>query len=119
MTNKDIALIIEELMMVKGVVAVALVSRDGAVIESASHQDINMDSMGTMVATAIGTNETLASEFGQGSVEMLLSEYVNGKILMATTVDDVLAIIADEKAVIGNLRYAVKMHMPDIVRALQ
>lgn len=119
MTNKDVALIITELMEVKGVIAVALVSLDGAVVESESTHEVDTDNLGAMVATVIGANETLASVFGQGNVDVLLSEYVTGKILMATVDDHVLAIISDETSVIGNLRYAVKVKMPDIIRALQ
>ena len=119
MDNKSVARILNEFMKVKGVTAVALVGRDGFVIESVSNTNVDMDALGAMVATAVGTGETLGSEFGFGAMESKLNEYANGKILMATALDDVLAIFTDTTAVIGGVRYAVKKNMPDVIRALQ
>ena len=119
MDNKSIILVVDELMKVKGVTTVALVGRDGVVIESKSNSNIDMDALGAMVATAIGNSETLAAAFSFGEFNMLLSEYANGKIIMATAVNHVLAIFTDETAVIGNVRYSVKMHLSDVISALQ
>ena len=52
-------------------------------------------------------------------IKKFLTEYANGKILMATALDDVLAIFTDTTSVIGGVRYAVKKNMPDVIRALQ
>jgi len=119
MDNKGVGRILNEFMKVKGVTAVALVGRDGFVIESVSNTNVDMDALGAMVATAVGTGETLGSEFGFGGLESFLTEYANGKILMATALDDVLAIFTDTTSVIGGVRYAVKKNMPDVLRALQ
>ena len=119
MDNKSVARVLNEFMKVKGVTAVALVGRDGFVIESVSNTNVDMDALGAMVATAVGTGETLGSEFGFGALDSKLNEYANGKILISTALDDVLAIFTDTTAVIGGVRYAVKKNMPDVIRALQ
>ncbi len=120
MNNKAITLIIGELMKVKGVSTVALVERNGVVIESGSKQDdLDQDSLGTLVATAVGASEALASEFSTGKFEILLSEYANGKILMASVGNHVLAIFVDETAVIGSVRYSLQIHFPYIISALE
>lgn len=108
-----------QFMKVKGVTAVALVGRDGFVIESTSNNEVDMDALGAMVATAVGTAESLGQEFGLGAMEQYLSEYANGKVIMATAIDDILAVFTDESAIIGGVRFAVKKHLPDVIKALQ
>ncbi len=119
MGSNGIDRILNEFMKVKGVTAVALVGRDGIVIESVSNTNLDIDALGAMVATAVGTAETLGSEFGFGGLESKLNEYANGKILMAAAIDEVLAIFTDTTSVIGSVRYAVKKNMPDVINALQ
>jgi len=114
-----IARVLGEFMKVKGVTAVALVGRDGFVIESATNINVDMDALGAMVATAVGTGESLGQEFGLGAIDQNLYEYANGKILMATALDDVLAVFTDTTAVIGSVRYSIKKNMPDVIKALQ
>ena len=118
MENK-LGLVLGELMKVKGVTAVALVGRDGFVIESTSNNDVDMDALGAMVATAVGTAESLGQEFGLGAMEQYLSEFANGKVIMATALDDILAVFTDETAIIGGVRFAVKKNLPDVIAAFQ
>jgi len=111
--------ILGQFMKVKGVTAVALVGRDGFVIESTSNNDVDMDALGAMVATAVGTAESLGEEFGLGDMEQYLSEYANGKVIMATAVDYILAVFTDESAIIGGVRFAVKKNLPAVIKAVK
>jgi len=111
--------VLAEFMKVKGVTAVALVGRDGFVIESTSNNDVDMDALGAMVATAVGTAESLGQEFGLGAMEQYLSEFATGKVIMATAVDDILAVFTDDSAIIGGVRFAVKKHLPDVIKTFQ
>jgi len=117
--ENNLGQILGQFMKVKGVTAVALVGRDGFVIESTSNNDVDMDALGAMVATAVGTAESLGQEFGLGAMEQYLAEYVNGKVIMATANDDILAVFTDESAIIGGVRFAVKKHLPEVKEALQ
>jgi len=110
---------LSQFMKVKGVTAVALVGRDGFVIDSISNNDVDMDALGAMVATAVGTAESLGQEFNLGAMDQYLSEYANGKVIMASAVDDILAVFTDESAIIGGVRFAVKKHLPDVVKSFQ
>ena len=118
MSNKGITLIIDELMKVKGVSVVALVRKDGVVIESESTLNLDEDTLGALVATSIGASEALASEFSLGEFDVLLSEYTHGKILMATVGNYVLAIFTDKTTVIGSVRYSVKVCFSELISIL-
>ena len=117
--QNSIGQVLAELMRVKGVTAVALVGRDGFVIDSVSNNDVDMDALGAMVATAVGTAESLGQEFGFGSMDQYLSEFGTGKVIMATALDDILAVFTDETAIIGGVRFAVKKNLPDVIKAVQ
>jgi len=117
--ENSLSQVLGQFIKVNGVTAVALVGRDGFVIESISNNDVDMDALGAMVATAVGTAESLGQEFGLGAMEQYLSEYANGKVIMATVIDDILAVFTDETAIIGGVRYAVKKHLPEVISAFQ
>lgn len=94
-------------METEGVTAVALVGRDGFVIENIIEDDLNVDALGAMVATSVESAERLGKEFGLGEMEQYLSEFAMGKVIMAPVKNDILAIFTDKQAVIGSIRYSV------------
>ena len=115
---RDVKEILSDFLLNKGVSAVALVGRDGFVIESAADGEIDMDAMGAMVATAIGASESMGGEFNLGSLSQYLVEFDRGKIVIAAAGDDILGIFTDESAVIGGVRYAVKKGLDELVSAI-
>lgn len=115
---REIKEILSDFLGNKGVSAVALVGRDGFVIESVASGEIDMDAMGAMVATAIGASESMGSEFNLGELSQYLIEFDRGKIVVASAGDDILSIFADDTAVIGGIRYAVKKGIEELVSAM-
>ncbi len=114
----DIHSVLDQFLKVKGVTGAALVGRDGFVIESSTSHDIDMDSLGALVATAIGTAESLGKEFDLGAVDQYMAEFANGKVVMSPAMDDILAVSTDSSAVIGGVRYAIKRNLDDVIAAL-
>ena len=117
--ENDLTKVLEQFMSVKGVTSIALVGRDGFVIESTTSTETDMDALGAMVASALCAAESLGQEFGFGPMEQYLSEYTNGKVIMATAGDDILAVFTDETALIGGVRLAVKKNLPEVIKAYQ
>ncbi|HHM05038.1 MAG TPA: dynein regulation protein LC7 [Gammaproteobacteria bacterium] len=115
---KNLAGVLSDFLKVNGVVAAALVGRDGFVIESAASENVNMEALGAMVATAIGTSEALGGEFELGAMSQYLVEFDRGKVVIATAGDDILALFTDATAVIGGVRYAVKKGISELLAAL-
>ncbi len=110
--------VLSEFLTIKGVIAAAIIGRDGFVIEGTSTTAVDMDALGAMVATAIGTTESLGAEFSLGLMEQYLAEFERGKVIMATVKDDILAIVTDQTAVIGGVRYAIRKHLNEVIEAM-
>lgn len=115
---KDLKSILNDFLRIDGVNTVAVVGRDGFVIESATSAKIDMEGLGAMVATAIGTIEALGSEFSMGSMDQYLVEFDRGKVVIASAGNDILSIVTDSNAVIGSVRFAVKKGIGELVKAL-
>lgn len=102
----------------EGVTAVALVGRDGFVIENAVEDDRNVDALGAMVATSVESTERLGKEFSLGGMEQYLSEFATGKVMMVPVKNDILAIFTSKQAFIGNIRYSVSRDIPKLANLL-
>ncbi|NOY73166.1 MAG: roadblock/LC7 domain-containing protein [Gammaproteobacteria bacterium] len=125
--SQSIADVLSGFLEVNGVKSVALVGRDGFVIESVSSDDVDtetsealeaLEALGAMVATAIGASETLGKEFNLGGMSQYITEFDNGKILIATAGNDILALFTDASAVIGSVRFAVRKRLNELLEAM-
>ncbi len=115
---KNLSEVLNDFLKINGVNAVALVGRDGFVIESAASDNVDMEALGAMVATAIGTSESLGGEFNLGGMTQYLAEFDHGKVIIATIGEDILALFTDATAVIGGVRYAVKKGVDELLNAM-
>jgi len=109
---------LREFLNIDGVRVVAIVGRDGFVIESASADKLDYDALGAVVASAIGASEMIGRDFKMGNLEQYLLEFSNGKAIIAAAGEYILALITDSTAVIGSVRYAVKKGIDGIVSLL-
>ena len=116
--QSELKIILDEFRAVNGVKAVALVGRDGFVIESMTNSEIDLEALGAMVATAIGTSESLGREFSLGGMEQYLAEFKEGKILMGAVQTEILAIVTSAEAVVGAVRYAMRKNIPFINKVM-
>ena len=116
--ENNMSRVLNDFMCIEGVEAVALVGRDGFVIDSMSSLDLNMDALGAMVATSVGASENLGKELNLGSMSQYLSEFSEGKVIMAPVKDDILAIFTSKSVVIGSIRYAITGKIPKLVSVL-
>ena len=116
--SQSISDVLSGFIDINGVKSAALVGRDGFVIESVTTEKVDMEALGAMVATAIGTSETLGNEFNLGEMSQYLVEFDHGKVVIATAGNDILALFTDANAVIGGVRYAVKKRMGDLLKVM-
>ena len=116
--ENNMSRVLNDFMCIEGVEAVALVGRDGFVIDSMSSLDLNMDALGAMVATSVGTSESLGKELNLGSMSQYMSEFTEGKVIMAPVKDDILAVFTNKSVVIGSIRYAIAGKIPKLASVL-
>jgi uncharacterized protein len=115
---KSVKEVLAEFLRIDGVIAVAVVGRDGFVIDSASKTKLDADALGAVVASAIGASEMVGKDFNMGKLEQYLLEFEMGKAIIASAEDDILVLTLDANAVIGSVRYAVKKGIEGLIKLL-
>lgn len=116
--SQKIADVLSGFIEINGVKSVALVGRDGFVIESVTTEAVDMEALGAMVATAIGTTELLGKEFDLGLISQYLVEFEKGKVIITSAGNEILALFTDGDAVIGGVRFAVKKRLDELLQVL-
>ena len=116
--DQGISDVLSGFLEISGVKSAAVVGRDGFVIDSVTTEKVDMEALGAMVATAIGTSESLGKEFNLGDMSQFLVEFDHGKVVIAAAGNDILAIFTDASAVIGGVRYMVKKRIDVLVAAM-
>jgi predicted regulator of Ras-like GTPase activity (Roadblock/LC7/MglB family) len=111
--------ILGEFLNVEGVSAAVVVGRDGFVIESATSGKMDIDALGAMASTGIGTSEAMGKELGKGELTQMLVELDKGPIIISPlSKDELIAIVADITANLGRIRYEVKKNKERLIAAL-
>ncbi|MCD1295939.1 dynein regulation protein LC7 [Methanocella sp. CWC-04] len=111
--------ILGDLIKVEGVSAAAILGRDGFIIEHVSNITMDVDALGAMASTSVGTSEAMGIELGKGNFEQVLVELQNGPIMLSlVTENEILAIVAEPGANLGRIRYEVKKNKDRITAAL-
>jgi len=111
--------ILGEFLKTEGVSAAVVVGRDGFVIESAASGKMDIDALGAMASTGLGTSEAMGKELGKGELRQMLVELDQGPILISPlSPDELIAIVANNEANIGRIRYELKKNKDRLVAAL-
>lgn len=111
--------ILNELREVQGVSAAVVIGWDGFAIDFAAAEDMDIDAVGAVISTGIGSGQVMGTELGVGEMTQAMYEYANGIILMSGIGDRaILAVIADPEGNVGNIRYQVGKHVPALLEAL-
>jgi len=67
--------LLEEFLKVEGVSAAVVVGRDGFVIESAVSGKVDIEALGAMASTGLGTSEAMGNTLGKGELSQMLSSW--------------------------------------------
>ncbi len=111
--------LLEEFLRVEGISAAVVVGRDGFVIESAVAAKVDIEALGAMASTGLGTSEAMGSTLEKGELSQMIVELEKGPILLSPlSPDELIAIVADTSANIGRIRYELKKNKQRIVAAL-
>ncbi|WP_054848122.1 roadblock/LC7 domain-containing protein [Methanoculleus chikugoensis] len=115
--------ILGEFLKLDGGVTAAVVAggRDGFVIESVvAGGDVDVEALGAMASTGMGTSEAMSDELGKGEMSQMLIELENGPILLSPPLseDELIAIVANANVNVGRIRYELKKNRDRITAAL-
>lgn len=111
--------LLEEFLRIDGVTAAVVVGRDGFVIESAVHGKADVEALGAMASTGLGTSEAMGNSLGKGELYQMLVEMEMGPIILAALTDnELIAIVADSTANVGRIRYDLKKNKDRLIKSL-
>lgn len=111
--------LLEEFLRIDGVSAAVVAGRDGFVIESAVQGKADIEALGAMASTGLGTSEAMGNSLGKGELYQMLVEMENGPIILASLTDnELIAIVADTTANIGRIRYDLKKNKDRLAKSL-
>jgi len=111
--------LLEEFLRIDGVSAAVVVGRDGFVIESAVQGKADVEALGAMASTGLGTSEAMGNSLGKGELYQMLVEMENGPIILASlTENEIIAVVAGTTANIGRIRYDLKKNKERLAKAL-
>jgi CheY-like chemotaxis protein/predicted regulator of Ras-like GTPase activity (Roadblock/LC7/MglB family) len=102
-----------------GVSLIALIDREGAVMEVAGGFLPEAEFTGALAACLVESTDGVGRALMQGRLQSLILEYDAGVVLLnAVGADAMLAVVLGDPAVLGKVRYHVKKALPDLVRAV-
>ncbi|MBI5509662.1 MAG: roadblock/LC7 domain-containing protein [Deltaproteobacteria bacterium] len=112
--------ILNEFMIVEGVKASLVIGRDGFVIESANASGgVDNDAIAAAISSGIGSSEVIGRELKVGKLDQGMYEYKEGMLIISLLGPDaILAVVADQRCNLGNIRYQVKKRINDLTAAL-
>jgi CheY-like chemotaxis protein/predicted regulator of Ras-like GTPase activity (Roadblock/LC7/MglB family) len=102
-----------------GVSLTALIDREGALMEVASGLLPDAELAGALAACLVESTDGVGRALTQGRLQSLILEYDAGVVLLnAVGAGAMLAVVLNDPAVLGKVRYHVKKALPDLVRAV-
>ena len=100
--------ILKEFLRIEGVTSVALIARDGFVIESEQNNPSDLEALGALSSGEMRFFSQGGASMNKGSLRQIVLEHRTGAIILTHITDDeFLAILTDTKAVLGHLTYAL------------
>jgi CheY-like chemotaxis protein/predicted regulator of Ras-like GTPase activity (Roadblock/LC7/MglB family) len=102
-----------------GVSLTALIDREGALMEVAGGLLPEAELAGALAACLVESTDGVGRALTQGRLQSLILEYDSGVVLLnAVGTGAMLAVVLDDPAVLGKVRYHVKKALPDLVRSV-
>jgi uncharacterized protein len=98
--------VLGELTKKPGVIAAAVVSRDGFVIEGlTSEEELDLDALGALTSSALIGWESIGADMSAGGPQMLLVEFESGPIAVSPVGGDaVLVVMGNRLCNLGRMR---------------
>lgn len=115
----DLKACLDQVATLPGVALVALVDREGFLIESAGEAAANAQAAWAWASCLAESSEAIGSELGQGRLQAVILESEGGVVLLnAIGPSALLAVGLHDPTVLGKVRYSLKRALPELLRAL-
>lgn len=119
LSAQDLKTSLAQFAGVAGVRLVALVDREGFLIESAGEATMDVELAWALASAVAEAGEGIGRELTQGLLQALILEFEGGIVLLHTVGPAaMLAVVLNDPTVLGKVRYSVKRALPDLLRAM-
>ncbi len=110
---------LNDILKVDGITAAVVVGRDGFVIEGMSSDGRDVETVGAVISTGLGSSEVMGRELNVGSLTQSMVEFDKGILLMGTLGRDaLLCLVCELGSNLGNVRLQMKKRTPDMAAEL-
>ncbi len=117
--SSPLRVVLTDLTRIEGVTGVAVVSKDGFVIDYVMPGGgIDLDALAAMVTTLYGAATRLGEELRMGEIENFMVEYRNNYVLLDDLGEALVVLLAERRAILGRLRYELRRQRDRIRAAL-
>ncbi len=111
--NQQIERTLADLATLRGVTTAALVDSDGFVTHIRRDFEIDTDALGAAVQIVYTAAHRAAEQVAHDATKLILSENKDGVMILGPLVRGfVLALVADESAMLGTMRFELKETIP-------
>lgn len=111
---------LEDFLQVEGITTVVVVGRDGFIIDSASTGSFNIDEVGAVVSTGMGSSESIGVDLAVGNMQQGMLEYDSGIVFMnALGEDAIFVLVARPNVNLGMVRLQIKRRIDGIKAAMR
>lgn len=115
----DLKVLLDGVAELPGVSLTALIDREGALMEAAGGLLPEAALAGALASSLVDSTGGVGRALEQGRLQSVILEYDAGVVLLNAVGDGaMLAVVLDDPAVLGKVRYHVKKALPDLVRAV-
>jgi predicted regulator of Ras-like GTPase activity (Roadblock/LC7/MglB family) len=99
----------------RGVTAAAIIDADGLVTHVRRDFELNTDALGAAVQIAFGSARRASEHVAQGATNLVLVENKDGMVMLAPLAQGfVLALVGDQSAMLGAVRFEVKQTVSEL-----
>jgi CheY-like chemotaxis protein/predicted regulator of Ras-like GTPase activity (Roadblock/LC7/MglB family) len=115
----DLKATLGRLAAMPGVRLVALVDREGFLIEAAGELGVGAEVAGALAACLAESSEGIGREMGQGALSSMILDYEAGMVLLhGAGPSAILAVVLHDPTALGKVRYYVKRALPELLRSI-
>ena len=110
--------ILDTFASIPGVYATVISARDGLIIDGVANRSVDLEALAALAATSVGTMEAIGRDYGQGDLDIIISEYSGGMMVMgAIGPEYILAVASTPESPVGKIRHEIKRYR-ELIRDL-
>jgi len=118
--------LLHQVMQIKGVMAVAIVEREGRILESITTNELDLSFVGSVVHSGMALSYQLTDLLGSGEMVQTVLEYEHGPILLTPlgianspkNQQAVAVVTLDSSSSLGRARFKLRKLLPQIAETV-